>query len=159
MVQKKPTKEKPNKLLGTALSQAKAISHDGVMKASKLDRGVKKRLLVAGYLMEVMKGWYLLTQPNALGTSTAWFGGFWSFLKYYLSDRFGKKGYCLSAESSIDLLSGESTLLNQITIITKKSSNQTIELPRHTSLFLYGDKKKFQLSSKPRMGFRSCLFP
>lgn len=146
MAPDKTQKEAPNKLLATALSKAKATSQEGVLKASDLERGVKERLSAAGCLIEVMKGWYLLTKPQSGGPdggSTAWFGGFWSFLKYYLSDRFGKNGYCLSAETSIDLHSGESAISNQLTIITKKNSNQTIDLPHNTSLFLYADSKNF----------------
>ncbi|HSA59558.1 MAG TPA: Fic family protein [bacterium] len=152
MASDKTQKESPNKLLATALSKAKAASQEGVLRASDLERGVKERLSAAGCLMEVMKGWYLLTKPGADGTSTAWFGGFWSFLKYYLSDRFGKNGYCLSAETSIDLHSGENAISNQLTIITKKNSNQTIDLPHNTSLFLYADNKNFPAEVENKNG-------
>lgn len=136
-------KRKPNQRLAQALSMAKAVSRDGVLKASDLERGVRVRLTTAGCLIEIIKGWYLLTSPGATGSSTAWFGGFWSFIKYYLADRFNEDGYCLSAESSIDLHTGESAIANQITVITKKSSNQIIHLPHNTSLFLYADTKNF----------------
>src|SRR3989338_6815567 len=126
-------KETPNKLLAVALSKAKAVSREGILKAVDLDRDTKARLLAAKCLMPIIKGWYLLTMPGTDGDSTAWFGGFWFFVSYYLEDRFGKKGYCLSAESSLDLHSGESAIAKQITVLTKKNSNQTIDLPHHTS--------------------------
>ena len=136
-------KETPNKLLAVALSKAKAVSREGILKAVDLDRDTKARLLAAKCLMPIIKGWYLLTMPGTDGDSTAWFGGFWFFVSYYLEDRFGKKGYCLSAESSLDLHSGESSIAKQITVLTKKNSNQTIDLPHNTSLFLYRDVKNF----------------
>lgn len=143
MPEKKSQKNNPNKLLANALSKAKKASRDGVVKATDLERSVKTRLLTAGCLMEVIKGWYLLTSPGSDGSSTAWFGGFWTFAKYYLADRFGKEGYCLSAESSIDIYSGESAIANQVTIHTKKNSNQTVDLPHKTSIFCYTDAQNF----------------
>ncbi|MBI2337113.1 MAG: Fic family protein [Deltaproteobacteria bacterium] len=125
------------------MSQAKELSQEGVLKATDLGRKIKSRLSAAGCLIEILKGWYLLTSPGGRGGSTAWFGGFWPFIKYYLSDRFGKTGYCLSAESSLNLYAGESIIANQITVITQKNSNQTIQLPHNTSLFLYADSKNF----------------
>lgn len=139
-------KDPPHKLLAQALVKAKSASREGVLKAADLERGIKERLAAAGCLIEIIKGWYLLANPGidgSDGSSTAWFGSFWAFLKYYLSDRFGEKDYCLSAEASIDIYSGENFISNQITIITKKNSNQTVNLLQKTSLFLYTDIKNF----------------
>lgn len=140
---KKTREDPPHKLLAAALLKAMAANRDGILKASILDRGVRERLSAAGCLTEIIKGWHMLTQPGATGGSTAWFGGFWSFVSYYLSDRFGKKGYCLSAESSVDIHAGESAIGRQISVITKKNSNQVITLPHNTSLYLYVDAKNF----------------
>ncbi|MBI5298791.1 MAG: Fic family protein [Deltaproteobacteria bacterium] len=138
-------KEAPNKLLALSLAKAKTASREGVLKATDIDRDTKARLIAAKCLMPIIRGWYLLATPGTGGGSTVWFGGFWSFVRYYLEDRFGKKGYCLSAESSIDLHSGESSIANQITVLTKKNSNQIVALPHNTSLFLYKEAKKFPL--------------
>lgn len=140
----KRTRENPtHKLLATALLKAMSVSQDGILKASDLDRGVRERLVAAGCLTEIIKGWHVLTQPGATGGSTVWFGGFWSFVNYYLTDRFGKKGYCLSAESSLDIHTGESAIGRQIAVVTKKNSNHVITLPHNTSLYLYTDAKNF----------------
>lgn len=136
-------KNRPHKLLATALSKAVAVSRDGILKASDLERGVRERLSAVGCLTEIIKGWLMLSQPGATGGSTAWFGGFWSFVSYYLSDRFGKKGYCLSSESSLDIHAGESAIGRQLSVITKKNSNHVITLPHTTSLYLYTDAKNF----------------
>jgi fido (protein-threonine AMPylation protein) len=140
---KKTRENSPHKLLAAVLSKAVAASRNGILKTSLLERGVRERLSAAGCLTEIIKGWQMLTPPGATGGSTAWFGGFWSFVGYYLSDRFGKKGYCLSAESSVDIHSGESVIGRQLSILTKRSSNQVITLPHHTSLYLYADTKNF----------------
>ncbi len=140
---KKTIENPPHKGLAAALLKAVAASRNGILKATDLDRGVRERLSVAGCLTEIIKGWHVLTQPGTMGGSTAWFGGFWSFVSYYLSDRFGKKGYCLSSESSLDIHAGESVMGRQLSVITKKNSNQVITLPHNTSLYLYTDTKNF----------------
>lgn len=143
-------KKTPHAALAAALAKAKAANRDGILKATDLERGVKERLMAAGCLVEIIKGWYLLTRPGADGGSTTWFGGFWSFVGHYLSDRFGKGGYCLSAESSMDIHSGETTIGRQISVITKKNSNQVINLPYNTSLYLYSDAKNFPADVQTR---------
>lgn len=155
-------KDPPHKLLAQALAKAKTSSREGVLKGSDLDRTIKERLSAAGCLIEIIKGWYILATPGldgSDGSSTAWFGGFWSFLKYYLSDRFGEKGYCLSAEASIDIHSGESSIANQITVITKKNSNQVVELPHKTSLFLYVDTKNFPAETQNKRDINVMPLP
>ncbi len=132
-----------HQLLAESLNHAKASARNGVLRSADLDRSHRERLQRSDCLLEVIKGWYLLTSPGAAGSSTAWFGGFWYFLAFYLSDRFGEDGYCLSAESSLTLLSGERTILSQITVITKKASNQRVDLPYQTSLLVYQDEASF----------------
>lgn len=134
---------KPNEVLAEALTKAKAVSDEGVIKHDQLDTKYIEVLKRAGFLINVIRGWYLLNKPEATGTSSAWFVGFWSFVKAYLLDRFGKQGYCLAADPSIDLHVGQEHISKQFTVITKKASNQTIELPHDTSLLLYSDDKNF----------------
>jgi len=133
----------PNKSLADALTAAKKAAQEGVIKHTDLDSKQIEVLKRAGCLSAVIRGWYLLTKPEASGTTTVWYVGFWPFIKQYLLDRFDKQGYCLSADASLDLLTGEGHIAKQITVITKKPSNQTVELPHDTSLLLYSDPKKF----------------
>ena len=134
---------KPNKTLAQALTVAKKVSAEGVIKHSELDSKHIEALKKAGFLTPVMRGWSLLNKPESAGTSTVWYVGFWSFLKTYLSDRFGKQGYCLAADPSIDIHVGEGHIARQVIAITKKASNQSIELPHDTSLMLYSDIKNY----------------
>ena len=126
-----------NKRLAEYLNKAREVAQDGVIKSADLERIVRERLTHARYLSPVIRGWFLLTTPQGEGTTTLWYSSFWKFLKYYLEDRFGKEGYCLSAESSINLYVSQNTVPSQIIILTQKKTNITVDLPFETSLFLH----------------------
>jgi Fic/DOC family protein len=131
-----------NGLLAKLLTEARAAAIGHVIKSSALERQTRERLTAAGYLSEIMRGWYLLTTPAGVGTSTLWYSNYFDFVREYLTERFGQD-YCLTAESSLDLISGQNIISRQVTIITKRPSNQVIQLPHHTSLMLYQDAKNF----------------
>lgn len=131
-----------NGLLAKLLTEARAAAVGHVIKSSALERQTRERLTAAGYLSEVMRGWYLLTTPAGVGTSTLWYSNYLDFVREYLTERFGQD-YCLTAESSLDLVSGQNIISRQVTIITKRPSNQVIQLPHDTSLMLYQDAKNF----------------
>lgn len=133
----------PNVALADALAAAKSVARENVIKHTELGTKHIAVLKKAGCLSPVIRGWYLLNKPDAAGTSTVWYVGFWPFVKYYLQDRFGKQEYCLSADASIDIYAGEEHIWQQIIVITKKTSNQKVELPSDTSLLLYTDSKNY----------------
>ncbi|NJM09863.1 MAG: cell filamentation protein Fic, partial [Bdellovibrionaceae bacterium] len=128
-----------NKMLAQALSTAKALSKKEVVKSGDLARGVRERLVHAGYLEEVMRGWYLLTTPTGKGTTSLWFSSFWTFIEQYLKDRFGSD-YCLSPESSVEFHCGQTTSPRQLQALTKQPSNTVVQLLHDTSLVLTTDK-------------------
>lgn len=66
------------------------------------------------------------------------------FIRQYLDERFGDDGYFLNAESSLDVYSGQNVASGQLVIMTKKASNQKVELPHDNSLLLCSGKKTFQ---------------
>ena len=134
---------KPQQLLADALKAARSAARNSILKTSALDRKHREILVREKYLSEIIQGWYLLTAPAGWGESTAWFGSFWDFLRHYLTDRFGANGYCLSAESSLNLLTGETTVPKQIVVLTRKASNTTINFPHDTSMLLLTDKTNF----------------
>lgn len=137
-------RKKPNQQLAESLKIAKALARETVLQSSQLDRAHRERLVKAGCLTEVIRGWYLLTSPDASnGGSTAWFGGFWAFTKRYMDERFGENEYCVSAESSLNFHAGDTTIPRQIIILTKKESNTNINLIHDTSIFLRTDVKNF----------------
>ncbi|OFZ01079.1 MAG: hypothetical protein A2070_02925 [Bdellovibrionales bacterium GWC1_52_8] len=145
-----------NHLLADALKRAKEVSKGGVVRSADLDRGVRERLVSASFLTEVMRGWYLLTSPAGAGTTTLWYSNYWEFIRQYLSDRFGD-GYCLSAESSLDVYAAQNIISQQLIVLTKKPSNQSIELLHSTSLMLYCDEKNFPETIVEKNGLN--LFP
>ena len=133
----------PGLTLAEALASAKKAARDNIVQHSNIDRKHLDLLVQNKWLTQIIRGWYLLSTPEADGNSTAWYGGFWAFLQHYLLDRFEKQGYCLSAEASLDLWVDESQIPTQIAVITKKASNQTIQLPHDTSVVLYSDQTNF----------------
>lgn len=137
-------RKKPNQQLAESLKIAKSMAKDSVLQSNLLERTHRERLIKAGCLTEVIRGWYLLTSPDASnGGSTAWFGGFWAFTKRYMDERFGENEYCVSAESSLNFHAGDTTIPKQIIILTKKDSNSNIKLIHDTSIFLRTDVKNF----------------
>ena len=113
----KRSKKPRHQILGETLTKAKQASTKNVIRSANLDRSTRERLAQAGYLEEVVRGWYLLTNPAGKGTSTLWFSNYWEFIKQYLTDRFGQDGYCLSPESSLNLFSGQSVVSKQIIVL------------------------------------------
>ena len=103
-------------ILAEALRAAKKYSVNGVVRSSKLERGVRERLEKASFLTEVMRGWYLLTNPAGAGTTTLWFSNYWEFCAQYLQDRLGTE-WCISPEQSLMLHAGNTTVPTQLIVI------------------------------------------
>ncbi len=137
------SRKKFHQMLAESLRLAKSASRNSIVKSEALQRADRERLIKAQCLTGIIRGWYLLTSPDGDSGSTAWFGGFWAFLKCYLDDRFGPGKYCLSAESSLSLHAGDTTVPSQIVILTRKKSNTLVDLLHNTSIFLRTDNKNF----------------
>lgn len=152
-------KKSTNHLLAEALERAKDASSNGVVRSAKLERSIRERLVNASFLTEVMRGWYLLTSPAGAGTTTLWYSNYWEFIKQYLADRFDEDGYCLSAESSLDVYAAQNIISQQLVVLTKKASNQTIELLHGTSVLLYTDEKNFPPSIYKKGGLNLIPLP
>ena len=150
---------KSNESLAQALTIAKRAAKENVIKYSNLESKQIGLLKRAGCLTSIIRGWYILNKPEAAGTSTVWYAGFWSFIKYYLIERFGKQGYCLSADSSLGLHLEESHVVRQVTAITLKASNTNIDMPHDTSLFLYADSKNYPKQITRKNGVNVMTLP
>lgn len=126
-------------LIAESLSRVSGAAKRHVLRSRDMSRTDRERLGQAKYLQPVMKGWYLLTTPDAeSGESTSWFASYWSFLSYYLADRFGD-GYCLGAGPSLALHLGSTTIPRQVAVITARGGRSVVELPHGTSLVTYED--------------------
>lgn len=133
----------PGEKLAASLEALQQAQNGNVVRSSSLSRVHRERLLQNDFLLEVVKGWYIVTRPALKdGSSTPWFASFWSFIAAYLNDRYGDD-YCLSAESSLHLHTGATVVPRQLVIITKAKGAQKLNLPFDTSLLIYQDSKNF----------------
>lgn len=127
----------PSEKLAESLSILKSLHDQGVVaiRTSHFSRTHRERLLKAGFLRKVMKGWYTPTRPDQPeGESTAWYASFWAFCADYLNDRFGKE-WCLSPEQSLTLHIGNWTVPKQLLVRTPKGGNKPTRLLFGTSVF------------------------
>jgi len=112
--------------LAKALALAVKKSREQVVRGRDLPPATRTFLIRQGCLLAIMKGWYFLVPPDApRGETSLWHANFWSFLSLYLEDR---GDYCLSAEISLDLLSGETATPVQVTALLASGGNNVIPL-------------------------------
>ena len=93
----------PNEKLAASLSILQGLRKDGrrVFQSNELSRVHRDRLLKHGFLLSVMKGWLISSNPGAqAGDSTPWFASFWEFCAQYCKERFGGEWH-LSPEQSL----------------------------------------------------------
>lgn len=126
----------PSEKLAQSLEVLKELQERGVLaiRAADLSRVHRERLVKNGFLLEVMKGWYVPSRPDdTAGESTAWYASFWGFCAAYLQERFGED-WCLSPEQSLFLHIGNRTVPPQLLVRTLKGGNKPIKLPHKTSI-------------------------
>lgn len=127
----------PSEKLADALSVLKELQDKGAVaiRTRHLSRTHRQRLLKAGFIREVMKGWYTPNHPDEpAGESTGWYASFWSFSAEYLNDRFGED-WCLSPEQSLSLHVGDWTVPKQLLVRSTKGGNKPTQLLFGTSIF------------------------
>lgn len=127
----------PSEKLANSLDTLKQLLDKGVVaiRSNQLSRTHRERLQQSGFLLEVMKGWYISARPDETqGESTAWYASFWTFSANYLTERFGSE-WCLGPEHSLSLLTGDWTVPRQLMVRAAKGGNKSIPLPHQTSIF------------------------
>ena len=127
----------PAEKLAESLSALKSLQDAGAVaiRSGQLSRTHRQRLVKAGFIHEVMKGWYTLTRPDEpAGESTSWFASYWAFCADYLRDRFGED-WSLSPEQSLSLHIGDWTIPKQLLVRSPKGGNKPTELLFGTSVF------------------------
>ena len=127
----------PSEKLADSLSALRELQDRGAVaiRTTRLSRTHRQRLLGAGFIREVMKGWYTPTRPDEPpGESTGWYASFWSFSAEYLNDRFAKD-WCLSPEQSLRLHIGDWTVPKQLLVRSTKGGNKPTPLLFGTSIF------------------------
>jgi len=123
--------------LAESLEVLSNLQSKGVIavRSSDLTRTHRERLLKAGFIKEVIKGWYIMSRPDDLvGESTAWYTSFWGFCAQYLSDRFGED-WSLSPEQSLQLHAGDTAVPVQLLVRAPKAGNKKTDFPHKTSIF------------------------
>jgi fido (protein-threonine AMPylation protein) len=117
-----------------ALHQLQSQGKD-IYRSSDFTRTHQERLLANGFLQKVLQGWYIAARPDErVGESTSWFTSFWKFSAEYLNERFGAD-WCLSAEQSIQLHTGNWTVPKQLLVRSSGGSNKPKELLHGISIF------------------------
>nr|WP_063791584.1 Fic family protein [Burkholderia ambifaria] len=132
----------PNEKLADSLNVLKALQDQGfrVFQPSvipSLTRTHRERLVRAGFLKQVIQGWYLANNPeDADGDSTRWYANMEVFVAAYANSRFDDD-WQLSAELSLLKHSGHTSIAKQLQLQSPKANNQMQALPHDCSLFLY----------------------
>ena len=104
------------------------------IRARDMTRTHRERLLRNGFLLEIIKGWYIASRPDEVkGESTAWYASFWRFSAAYLEARF-RKNWSLSPEQSLSLHGGNWTVPKQLVVRSPRARNKVTKLPHGTSL-------------------------
>lgn len=104
-----------------------------IQGADTLGRVHTERLVDAGYLKMVIKGWYIPSSPGSEGDSTVWYVSYWSFIAAYLENKFGDR-WCLSPELSLYYYSGKSVIPKQLIVRSDIGTNNILNLPFGTSV-------------------------
>lgn len=123
--------------LAESLEVLQDLQSKGVVavRSAHLSRTHRERLLKAGFIKDVIKGWYIMSRPDeAAGESMAWYTSFWGFCAQYLAQRFGSD-WSLSPEQSLQLHAGDTTIPIQLLIRSPKAGNSRTDFPHNTSIF------------------------
>lgn len=127
----------PQEKLADALEALKALQDKGAVaiRSQDLSRTHRERLMKSGFLQEVMKGWYVPSNPNDQpGDTTPWYASFWAFCASYLESRFGAD-WCIGPEQSLSLHAGNRAVPRQLLVRATKGGNKPTELLHGTSMF------------------------
>ncbi len=125
-----------------------------VLQGTKqLSRVHLTRLLNEGWLKEVLKGWYIASRPGMEGDTTDWYTSYWAFISKYCTSRLGNS-WCLTAEQSLDLHSGNTTVPIQTIIRNPDGNNNVTLLLYGTSLFNLKAKLPESIYIHPEYGVR-----
>lgn len=117
-----------------ALHDAQGTTKRRVFRSNEFSRLTRERLMNAGFLSEVIRGWLYITFPDGNpGDTTPWISSFWEFTSAYANDRFGDQ-WSLSAEQSLLLATADSSIPKQLLINASAGTNNVIALPFGNSI-------------------------
>src|SRR6266852_2105474 len=134
----------PNEKLAESMAELEKLQAEGrrVFRSQELSRVHRERLLHAGFLQQVVRGWLISSSPGTpQGDSTPWYASFWEFCARYCDSRFGGVWH-LSPEQSLLLQADNTIIPHQVVIYSTKGTNNTIKLLFGASLY---DLKQAQM--------------
>jgi hypothetical protein len=142
----------PQRELAEALRRAQGAAPAHILRSEQLTRRDRTLLQQRGFLVEIIKGWYALTTPQAQpGDTTFWHLHFWSFASAYLQKRYADR-YCLSAEHSLDLWAGNTQTPKQLVVTTTRGGVFTLNLPNDSSILVYPGRKALPAGREIKSG-------
>lgn len=128
---------RPQEQLANALDALKQLQDEGkvAIQSKDLSRSNRERLLKAGFIRPIIKGWYVPSRPEdtGAGESTSWYASFWEFCATYLGTRLGQN-WCLSPEQSVRLHAGNRSVPAQLLVRSPNASNNVTALIHDTSI-------------------------
>lgn len=125
-------------LLAVSLEALSSLQATGrvAIRSADLSRTDRERLVAAGYLRRVLRGWYVATRPDvAPGDTTPWYASYWDFVRQYLDERFGA-AWSLSPEDSIGVLAGNRTIPELLNVRCERGGNTLVELLHGHRIYL-----------------------
>lgn len=118
-------------------------SEQGVVRGKQIKNSTRLLLLERGYLREILKGWYFVSDPLAEpGDTTPFYANYWEYLASYLTDRFGSD-YCLTAEHSLLRHAQHNVVPKQVNVMLAVNRSQIQELAFGHGVALYPGGKSF----------------
>ncbi|MCK6411656.1 MAG: Fic family protein [Azonexus sp.] len=105
-------------------------------------------LLESGYLREILKGWYFVSDPTAEpGDTTPFFANFWEYLARYFGERFGA-GYCLTAEHSLLRHAQHTVIPKTVNVMLEANQSQVQELAFGHTVAMFPGKSTFPTATQ-----------
>lgn len=124
-------------------------SERGVVRGSQLTNSNRLLLLKHGYLREILKGWYFVSDPlSEPGDTTPFFANFWEYLARYLNERFGSTGYCLTSEHSLLRHAQYSVIPKTVHVLLASNQSHVQELAFGHTIAMFPGKSTFPNASQ-----------
>lgn len=149
--------------LAKALTELHSVlgSEQGVVRGKQIKNSTRLLLLERGYLREILKGWYFVSDPlTEPGDTTPFYANYWEYLASYLTERFGTD-YCLTAEHSLLRHGQHNVVPKQVNVMLAVNQSQAQELAFGHSVALYPGGKSFPVPADQEslMGIRCMSAP
>jgi hypothetical protein len=140
----------PRQKLASALEELHGVlgSDRGVVRGPQLTNANRVLLLQSGYLREILKGWYFVSDPTAeQGDTTPFFANFWEYLARYLGERFDA-GYCLTAEHSLLRHAQHTVIPKTVNVVLQSNQSHVQALAFGHTVAMFPGKSTFPTAAQ-----------